>query len=184
MKITLSLLCLSILMLTSCSSEPTVQRYFVEKSENKDFIALDVAPGFIDTKGLKLSAEEQKAVKSLHHINILAFKANQKNVPVYKKELDDVKKLIKSDHYDELMTFNSGGMGASLNTRGEGEHIEEFVLLANNEKTGFGVVRVTGNDMTPANIMTIMGLIQKANLNMEQFKPLKDMFPKEKQLID
>ena len=93
----------------------------------------------------------------------------------YEKELTEVKKILKDDRYEELIKFNRGTTGASINTKGEGESIEELVLFANDKTNGFGVVRVTGENMTPNNVMTIVGLLQKANLDMEQLKPLKAM---------
>jgi len=175
MKSTLSLLVLIAVLFTSCNNKPTLQKYFVEKAEDANFIALDVAPTFIKTDGLKLTPEEQTALKSLHNLNIIAFKANNKNEGAYEKELASVKKILKDDSYEELIKFNSGTTGASINTKGEGQNIEEFVVFANDKTNGFGVVRVTGENMTPNNVMTIVGLLQKANLDLEQLKPLKAM---------
>ncbi len=175
MKKTFYILAITALLFASCESKPTLQKYFVEKSENKNFVAVDIAPTFIKTDSLQLSAEEKTALKSLHNLNLLVFKANDTNAVTYEKELGDVKTLLKQDSYDELIKFNRNGMGASISTKGEGAHIEEFIILANNADTGFGVVRVTGDDMTPTNVMTIVSLLQKANLNMEQFKPLQNM---------
>lgn len=178
MKSTLYLLAFVAVFFVSCESKPSLQKYFVEKGENKDFVAVDIAPTFIKTDGLQLSAEEKTALKSLHNLNLLVFKANDSNAVAYQKELSDVKTVLKEDSYDELIKFNRDGMGASISTKGEGEHIEEFVILANGKDTGFGIVRVTGDNMTPNNVMTIVGILQKANLNMEQFKPLKAMIDK------
>ena len=175
MKRTIILLALTALLFTSCNSEPTLQKYFVNKAEDKNFMALDIAPSFIKTDKLQLTAEEQTALKSLKNVNIIAFKANDKNSGAYEKELEDVKKILKDDSYEELIKFNRGTMGASINTKGEGQNIEELILFANDKANGFGVVRVTGENMTPNNVMTIVGLLQKANLDMEQLKPLKAM---------
>lgn len=178
MKRTLYILAITAMLFASCENKPTLQKYFVEKAENKNFAALDIAPTFIKTDSLKLSAEEKTALKSLHNLNLLIFKTNDSNAVAYEKELGDVKTLLKEDSYDELIKFNNGNMGASVSTKGEGEHIEEFIILANSKENGFGVVRVTGDDMTPTNVMTIVSLLQKANLDMEQFKPLQKMIEK------
>jgi len=175
MKRTIALLALTALLLTSCNSKPTLQKYFVKKAEDKNFLAVDISPTFIKTDKLQLTPEEQTALKSLKNVNIIAFKANDKNVGAYEKELTEVKKILKDDRYEELIKFNRGATGASINTKGEGESIEELVLFANDKTNGFGVVRVTGENMTPNNVMTIVGLLQKANLDMEQLKPLKAM---------
>lgn len=175
MKRTIALLALTALLFTSCNSKPTLQKYFVDKAEDKNFLAVDISPGIIKTDKLQLTPEEQTALKSLKSVNVIAFKANDKNEGAYEKELTDVKKLLKDDKYEELIKFNRGAMGASVNTKGEGESIDELVLFANDKTNGFGVVRVTGNNMTPNNVMTIVQLLQKANLDMEQLKPLKAM---------
>ena len=73
------------------------------------------------------------------------------------------------------MKVSIGGGGASINTKGEGEHIEEFVVFVHNKQNGFGVVRVLGEDMTPDNVMTMVGLLQKGKLDLKQLEPLKDL---------
>ena len=175
MKYTLAIFAFVALFLTSCNSEPTLQKYFVEKSEAKDFMAVDIAPSIINTSKLTLSTDEKTALASLHNINVLAFKQNGTNNAEYEKEKADVKKLLKADHYDELIKFNNGTMGASVSTKGEGEHLEEFVIFVNENNNGFGIVRVVGKNMTPNNVMTIVTLLQKADLKVEQLQPLKQM---------
>jgi hypothetical protein len=166
---------LAALLMASCSSEPTMQSYFVKKSAEKGFMAADIAPSIIQTDKLKLTTGEQTALKSLHNINILFFKADSTNTQLFAKEKADVKAIIKTDAYDELIKFNTAQGGGSINTKGEGEHLEEFVIYLHQKETGMGLVRVTGKDMTPANVMTIAGLISKGGLDMDQLKPLQLM---------
>ena len=84
---------------------------------------------------------------------------------------------IFADQMQLLGGREEGGMGGggSINTKGEGEHLEEFVIFMHQKDNGMGVVRVTGQDMTPANVMTIAGLISKGGLDMDQMKPLQQM---------
>ncbi|MFL9844322.1 DUF4252 domain-containing protein [Flavobacterium rhizosphaerae] len=163
------------LLVVSCNSEPTLQKYYVEHSHKKGFMALDIAPSFIKTDSLSLSEKEKEALNSLHKFNILMFKADSTNQGEYTAERDSVKALLKKDHYDELIKFNSGGNGVSVNTLTEGEDIEEFVIFAHNKNKGFGIIRVLGNNMTPDNILTIVSLIQKGGMDMEEFKPLQQL---------
>ena len=164
--------------LISCEQKPSLQKYYVEKADEKNFSTLDIAPGIINTDKVSLTAEEKVALKSLHKFNVLIYKSDSTNQKQYDDEKLKVKDVLKSDSYDELVKFNSGGMGASINTKGEGEHIDEFVIFVHNTKTGFGVVRVLGDDMTPNNVMTIAGLLQKANIDTEQLKPLQELMKK------
>ena len=175
MKTTFSVLGLLMLLMISCQQEPTLQKYFVEKAGSKNFVTLDIAPTIIKTEKLSLTPEEQTALKSLHKFNVLAFTATPKNQAEYKKEKDKVKALLKGEEYEELMHVGSNEQGASIHTIGEGEHIEEFVVYVHKQENGFGVIRVLGEDMTPNNVMTLVGILQKADMNMEQLKPLQAM---------
>ncbi len=67
------------LILISCNSEPSLQKYFVENTENKNFIALDVSPSVLNIDKTKLSAEQNQAFQSFNKMNILAFKLDATN---------------------------------------------------------------------------------------------------------
>ncbi|MFP9117566.1 DUF4252 domain-containing protein [Flavobacterium sp. RNTU_13] len=168
----------AVALLTSCSGEPTMQTYFVDKSEQPGFSAIDLSPSLINTNKLNLKPEEKAAMASIKSVNILVYKADSANPKSYEQEAATVLKIIKTDHYDELMKFNFNGAGANLSTKGEGEHIDEFVVYAHKPDAGLALFRVTGNDMTPNNVMTIASVLQKASVNSDQFKPLQKMFLK------
>ncbi|OYQ35471.1 hypothetical protein CHU92_10875 [Flavobacterium cyanobacteriorum] len=163
------------LLFVSCDNKPTLQKYYVEHSGKPNYSTVDIAPTFINTKKLKLSAEEKKALQSLKKFNVLIYQKKNAKAGEYEQEKEKVKSLIRKDNYEELIKFSGGGMGASISTKGQGQNIDEFVVFLNNAQTGFGIVRVLGEDMTPNNIMTIAGLIQKAGIDKEQLKPLQQL---------
>ncbi len=74
--------------------------------------------------------------------------------------------------------FGCGKEGASVSFVGSDEHIEEFVLFANKKENGFAVIRILGKDMKPTGIMTMMSVLQKANIDLEQLKPLLQLLEK------
>jgi uncharacterized lipoprotein NlpE involved in copper resistance len=51
------------LTLIGCNSNPSLERYFVENTENKNFIQVDVSPSILNFDKTKLSAFEQTALK-------------------------------------------------------------------------------------------------------------------------
>jgi hypothetical protein len=170
-----------ILLTVSCSQEPTLQKYFVEHAESKDFILLDVAPNFMKAdKKLKLTPEEQKALNSMHKLNVLALQATPTNKAQLKAEQKKVQELLKGEEYEELMHIGAPDKGAAIHMVGEGDAIEEFVVYVHQEKSGMAVVRILGEDMNPNNIMTLVGLLQKGNLNLEQLKPLEQLMTSKK----
>lgn len=164
---------LGLLTLISCNSEPSLQKYFVENTENKDFIALDVSPDILNVDKARLSAEQTKALNSFDKMNILAFKANDKNQLQFEAERAKLKAILKNPKYQELMKVGSGKDGASVSFVGTDENIEEFIIFANRKENGFAVVRVLGKDMNPNNIMTLMSVLKQSNINLEQLKPLQ-----------
>jgi hypothetical protein len=166
------------LLLVACQSEPSLQKYYVESIEKKGFSVVDISPSILNLDKNKLTAEQNAALRSFDKMNILAFKVNDSNKAEYETEKTKVKELLKDEKYQELMKFNQGKSGASVSFVGDENHIDEFVLFANQGESGFAVVRILGNDMNPTGIMTMMSLLKDSKLDMEQLKPLQDMMPK------
>jgi hypothetical protein len=82
------------LLLAGCTSEPTLQKYFVENTE-KDFIALDVSPSILNVDKSKLSAEQNGALESFDKMNVLAFKLNETNKEQFESERAKVTLILK-----------------------------------------------------------------------------------------
>ena len=178
MRLIYCFLAICSLILLSCNSEPSLQKYFVENTENNNFIALDVSPSILNIDKTKLSAEQNQALQSFDKMNILAFKLNDTNQAQFEIERAKVDTILKDVKYQQLMKFGSGKEGASVSFVGSDDHIEEFVLFANKKETGFAVVRILGKDMNPTNIMTMMSVLQSATIDLEQLKPLQEMLKK------
>ena len=159
-----------------CNSKPSLQKYFVENTESKDFIALDLGSDIINTNKMSLTDSDKEALKAFDKINVLAFKKDVANDSKYKVEIEKVKSILKDTiSYNELMKFGSGNDGFSVYFVGDDEHINEFVLFANKNENGFAVVRILGKDMNPMNVMNIINLMQKSDINLEQLKPLQEI---------
>ncbi|WP_339890056.1 DUF4252 domain-containing protein [uncultured Flavobacterium sp.] len=166
----------SIVTLVSCNTKPSLQKYFVDNTESKDFVAIDLGSDIINTEKMSLTASDKEALKSFEKMNVLAFKKEESNKSNYDVEVQKVKTILKdTTSYNELMKFGSGNDGASIYFVGDDDHINEFVLFANKKENGFAVVRILGKDMNPMHIMKIIGLIQKSNINLDQLKPLQDI---------
>lgn len=163
------------LLLSSCQSEPSLQKYFVENTENSNFIALDIAPSILKIDKSKLTAAQQLALNSFDKMNILAFKLNDKNKAQFEIERSKVNVILKDEKYQQLMKYGSGKEGASVCFIGDDEHIEEFVLYANKKENGFAVVRVLGKDMNPTMIFNMISVLKEANVDLDQLKPLQDL---------
>ena len=175
MRIALYIAILVSLLLSGCNSEPTLQKYFVENSEKKDFIALDVSPTIINMDKTKLTAEQKTALASFDKMNVLAFKLDKSNQKQYDIESQKVTQILKNEKYQNLMKVGSGKDGASVSFVGDDNHINEFILFAKKKENGFAVIRILGNDMNPNNIMNMISLLKSSNIDMEQLKPLQGL---------
>jgi hypothetical protein len=177
MRVAVFITALLTVLLTSCSNEPSLQKYFVEHAEQKNFVTIDIAPNLLKSDSIKLSEDEKAALASVKKLNVLFFKKDSlgTNKAIYDTEKKNVKELLKTETYDELMHFGSNKAGLSVHTVGENDNIDEFVLFMHQEENGFGVIRVLGDDMNPNHALQMMELLQNGSLNIEQFKPIKDM---------
>ncbi|VXA94416.1 conserved exported hypothetical protein [Flavobacterium sp. 9R] len=179
MKAVVGLAIFLCLWLTSCNSEPSLQKYFVENTENKNFIAFDISSSILNVDKTKLSLEQQQALQSFEKINILAFKRNPNNTAEFETERAKLNGILKNPKYQQLMKIGSGKEGASVSFVGADEHIEEFILFANQKETGFAVVRVLGKDMNPTHIMNMMSVLQQSKIDLDQLKPLQELLKKQ-----
>jgi hypothetical protein len=163
------------LLVMSCNSAPTLQKYFVKNSESKNFISLDFSPRILNIDQTKLSVQENGALHSFDKINILAFKLNETNKNQFEVERAKIDLILKDSKYQQLMKFGSGKESASISYVGSDEHIDEFVLFANRKESGFAVVRVLGKDMSPTNIMIMLSVLKESKIDLEQLKPLQQL---------
>ena len=175
MKVIVRISIFCILLLVSCSSGPSLEKYFVENTENANFIVLDISPSILKVDKAKLSVEQNEALQSFNKINILAFKINGINKAQFEIERTKIEAILKDKKYQQLMKFGSGKEGAFISCLGSEDHIEEFVLFANKKDIGFTIVRVLGKDMNPNNFITMISVLKSANVDLEQLKPLQQL---------
>lgn len=167
------------LLLTSCNSEPSLQKYFVDNQEKPGFLSVDVSPTILNVDKSKLTLEQNKALESFEKMNVLAFKVDEKNKGQYDTEKQKVVEILKDTvTYKQLMKFGSGKQGASISYVGDDDHINEFVVFGNQKESGFAVVRILGNDMKPEDAMTMISVLQQSKIDMKQLEPLTGLIKK------
>ncbi|MCZ8331812.1 MAG: DUF4252 domain-containing protein [Flavobacterium sp.] len=175
MKFSVIIAILIAVLLSSCNDEQSLQRYFVNNSENKDFIVLDVTSTILNLDKAKLSSEQKTALESFDKLNILAFRKDSTNAPKFETESKKVNQILKAKEYQELMKVNSGTDVASVSFVGSEDNIKEFIFYAKRDENGFAVVRVLGEDMNPNNILTLMTVLKESKIDLEQLKPLEGL---------
>ncbi|PQJ14811.1 DUF4252 domain-containing protein [Aureicoccus marinus] len=155
------------MLLGSCASQQSLQEYYVDNSENPNFISVDIPASVLKLNDADLSEEQKAAVSSLKKFNVLAFRVQEDNVLEYKAEKTKVKEILKGDDFVELMKINSSYGKGVIKYLGEEDAIDEVIIYGDSKEKGFALIRVLGNDMNPAHIMQLMQAIQKSDFDGE-----------------
>jgi len=155
------------ILLASCSSQQSLQEYYVDNSENPNFLSIDVPASILKMDGIDLTPSQREAVESLRKFNLLAFRKNDSNEAEYELEKKKVKEILKGDEFVELMKINSKYGKGVIKYLGEEDAIDEVIIYGDSGDKGFALVRVLGKDMNPAHIMQLMQAIQKSEFKGE-----------------
>ncbi len=166
---------LGALLLLGCSSTQSLQEYYVDNSENPNFLALDVPANILKLDEAALDETELAALKSLRKLNILFFKKTQENAQAYREESAKVKEILKNSDFKELMKLNTQFAKGVIKYSGDGDAIDEVVIYGDSKDKGFGLIRVLGDDMNPAHFMQLMQALQKSDMKGEGFSELVGM---------
>lgn len=154
-------------VLASCSSQQSLQEYYVDNQENPNFISLDIPASILKMDGVDLNEKQREAIESLRKFNLLAFKKTAENAADYKLEKAKVKEILKDDEFVELMKINSSYGKGVIKYLGDEDAIDEVIIYGDSNDKGFALVRVLGKDMNPAHVVQLMQAIQKSEYKGE-----------------
>ena len=166
----------ALFLVTGCSNNQSLQEYYVNNSENPNFLAIDVPASILNLEEAEMTDTQREALQSLRKLNILAFKKTNDNDAEFTAESARVQEILKDSEYKELMKLNAKFAKGVIKYMGEGDAIDELVIYGNSKEKGFALIRVLGDDMNPAHIMQLMQAVEKADIDGEGFKDLADMF--------
>jgi len=158
---------IAFLALSACSSKQSLQEYYVDNSENPNFISLDVPTSILNLKAEELTETQQTALQSLKKLNLLAFKKTCENEAEYEVEKAKVNAILKNDDFVELMKLNSQYGKGVIKYVGDEDAIDEVIIYGSSDDKGFALIRVLGKDMNPAYIVQLMKAIQKSDYKGE-----------------
>lgn len=162
-----------LLLVGACSSTQSLQEYYVDNSENPNFISFDVPSSILRLEEANLTASQKEAVSSLKKLNILAFKKSGENEADFVAEKKQVKAILKNKKFTELMKMNTSFGKATIKYLGDEDAIDEIVIYGDNKEKGFALIRVLGNNMNPAHLVELIKAMEKSNYNGEGFSKLK-----------
>ena len=165
------------LLLSSCSSKPTLQTYIVDHQEAPNFTTVDLPLSVLNVDESKLNEDQKTAYNSIKRLNFLGYKKETTEPDAYLSEKTQVEAILNNDAYNELMVINNHGGKFTLKYLGDDEEsIDELIVYGNAKDTGFGILRVLGDDMKPSQIMSLAKALEQEDVDMSKVKNAIDFF--------
>jgi len=81
------------LALVGCSTTPSIQEYYVSKSEDPNFLVVDIPTSILGIDNNSLSQEEEEALSSFQKLNVLLFRKTATNADKLPEELSVVRSI-------------------------------------------------------------------------------------------
>ncbi|MBP0903277.1 DUF4252 domain-containing protein [Mariniflexile gromovii] len=163
-------------VLVSCNDGASLQKYFVDHQESKDFITQDIPISMLKIDESKFNSEQKEAYNSVSRLNFLGFKANETNAETLKVELAKVKTILGNQKYNDLMEFSDRGNKVVVKYLGDDDEADEVVVFGSSKDMGFGIVRVLGDAMSPDKMVTLVGILQGAHVDEGQVQDIMNFF--------
>lgn len=160
--------------LVSCSN-PSLQKYMVEKQDDSNFVKMDIAGSLFQKSG-DMKEESNESLKTIRKINVLAYPIQENDSINFEKEKSELTNILESENYKTLIYLNSADRKASLKYIGEEDAIDELILYGSDNTQGFAVLRILGEDMKPADMYQLMKSIQSGDINISQFPGFEKTF--------
>lgn len=166
MKKAVLLLVLISLGVVSCKDETTLQEYYVENQNSNQYLAFDIPASLLTGENSKLTAEQKATLATIKKVNILGFPLKDENHATYEAEKEKLAEILKSDKYKQLMRYGGGTRKAELYFLGEDDAIDELIVFGSDDEKGFGIARVTGDDMNPEALIRLLKSFEEGDLDV------------------
>jgi hypothetical protein len=156
-----------LLVFAACSPTLSLQEYYVDNSENPNFLSIDLPVSLLNMEKADLTEEQRGALESLRKLNLLAFKKTEANTAEFQTEKAKVKAILKHDKFTELMKMNTSYGRATITYLGDDDAIDEVVIYGDSDDKGFMLVRILGDNMNPTKMIQFLQALDKSDYKGE-----------------
>lgn len=164
------------MVFSACSSDQSLQQYYVAKAENPNFLSVDLPVSLLNVEKTDLSPDQRKTLESLRKMNVLAFKKTTENQAEYESEKTTVKAILDNTKFTELMKVNTPFGKGTVKYLGDEDAIDEVVIYGDKNDQGFMLVRVLGDNMNPAHLVQLVEILEKSDYRGEGLEELGSLF--------
>jgi len=162
-------------IITSCSSEQSLQQYYIASAENPNFMSFDLPASLLNLEQANLTESQKKAANSFKKLNILAFQKKGDNTADYEVQKATIKSILKNSDFSELMKMNTSIGKATIQLKEDDDSIDEIIIYGDNDEKGLILVRVLGDDMNPASFVQMIQAMEKSNFDGRGLEQLGDL---------
>ena len=163
--------------LVSCSDK-SLQKYLVEKQDDPKFVKVDIPASMLEGKNNNFTPEEIEILHSIKKVNVVAYPIKEDNLADFELEKKELESILAQDRYKELTRIKSNDWNATLKYTGEEDAIDEVIVFASDNKRGFAVLRLLGENMRPDQMLQLMKSAEKSDMDFSHleglFKDFKD----------
>jgi hypothetical protein len=167
---------LTAVILTSCGNTTSLQSYFVDHQEAKNFMTQDIPLSMVEIDKSEFTQAQTEAYNSVKRLNFLGYKASETDSETFKKEVEQIKTILSDSKYNDLMEFSDKGNKIYVKYIGTDEDADEVVIFGSAKDRGFGIVRILGDDMNPEKMVTLINVLQHANVEEGQIEEVLKFF--------
>ncbi len=168
-------LVLGAMALVSCSDK-SLQKYLVEKQDDDKFVKMDVAASLLQGRNSNFTQEEKDILKTLKKVNVVAYPIIEGDTADYEKEKLELKAILSQERYKELTRIKSNSWDATLKYTGEEDAIDEVIVFASDDKRGFAVFRLLGENMRPDQMLKLMKSAERGDLDVSKLEGFGKIF--------
>ncbi len=146
--------------LFGCSSTPSIQEYYVSKTEDPSFLVLDIPTSILGITTSSLTEEERDALNSFQKFNVLLFRKTASNEEQLPEELSIVRNIIDGKTFDPLLMMSDRQYSGKLVLEGDVENPNEIVFFGSSD-AGFVLARLIGREMQVEKAILLANMIQR-----------------------
>lgn len=168
-------LVLGAMTLVSCSDK-SLQKYLVEKQDDDKFVKMDIAASLLQGRNSNFTQEEKEILSTLKKVNVVAYPIKENDTADYEKEKQELKSILDQEQYKELTRIKRNDWDATLKYTGEEDAIDEVIVFASDDRRGFAVFRLLGEDMRPDQMLKLMKSAERGDLDVSKLEGFGEIF--------
>ncbi|MBT6161790.1 MAG: DUF4252 domain-containing protein [Flavobacteriaceae bacterium] len=166
----------SLILFINCNTTTSLQKYFVQKSEDPAFLIMNVPIALDSIFSNDIAENEREALQGIRKLNLLFYKRKAQASDQWSAEVNEIRTVLKQPSYQHLMDFKGFEKAKfSLMYEGEIEKVKEGIVFFEMEQFGFGVLRILGSSIEPSTLLSMLHKVDLKRLETQSKIQLGDL---------